>query len=176
MAVALEGVARTASLLMVIVAAGCGASMSRIAPAPPHLNQATRTERLDVAAALVRDGDPLDVGLEHRGGLGAWAWPDGRVRITPALVDVLDAEELAAVVAHEMGHLRGGHRLHGPGAVGGVSETAEVEADRIGCGILAARGIAPGAMVRMLRALARGTGLELSARIVAAERSCGPHG
>jgi len=85
-------------------------------------------------------------------GLGAWAWPDGRIEVSRALVDRLDEEELAAALAHELGHLLDGGHLpvgtagldDGPplglrGAAG--ADEAEARADRIGCALLARRGI-----------------------------------
>jgi predicted Zn-dependent protease len=129
--------------------------------------------RLDVAADRVAGTRRLDVGLERRDGFGAWAWPDGRVRVTPALVHALDDDALAAVLAHELAHLRLGR--HGrPSAVAGDAASSDVEheADRIGCAILVERGIAPAAMVGMLRVLARGAALDLTDRIDAAARAC----
>ena len=130
--------------------------------------------RLDAAAARIRGDEAIDVGLERHAGLGAWAWSDGRIRVTPALVDALDADALAAVLAHELGHLRLGRWDLVAAAVGGDPGSLDVEreADRIGCAILAERGIDASAMIVVLRTLARGGALDLTARIAAAERAC----
>lgn len=35
----------------------------------------------------------------------AWSWGDGRIVVTNGLVDLLSDDELAAVLAHELGHI-----------------------------------------------------------------------
>jgi Zn-dependent protease with chaperone function len=51
--------------------------------------------------------------VSPRRGLGAWAWPGGRIEVSRALIDRLDDEQLAAALAHELGHLLDGGHLHG---------------------------------------------------------------
>ena len=65
----------------------------------------TRAVR-EVGAAAVTVVDD-DVPYAHAVGLGLRRY--GAVVVSSALVDLLDAEERAAVIAHERGHLRQGH-------------------------------------------------------------------
>jgi Zn-dependent protease with chaperone function len=172
MPVALGGVARPVALLsIVIVTAACGASTRHVAPTSAAADPAGRIARIERAAARLHAVAALDAGLAGRSGMGAWSWPDGRVRVTPALVDALDADQLAAVLAHEAAHIRLGRT---PGAVDGApaSEATERAADRLGCALLAQAGVDPGAMAAMLRTLARGTGRRLDERIARATRAC----
>ena len=124
-----------------------------------HLD-ADRADRVARAAARVAPSSLrpgfLDVGLSSRHELGAWSWPDGRVRVSRSLVDLLDEDELAAAIAHELGHLLDGGELPGAEAALGGSDPIgddsgpETRADWIGCRLLAARGGSPEALVRML--------------------------
>src|SRR5262245_6493826 len=147
MRVAVGGVVRLIVVFAALAAAGCGMGLHD-----------TRLERLDVAAARALAGRRMDVDLIGAPGLGAWAWAGGRGRVTPALVDVLDADELAAVLAHEQAHLRADEERAAPAAVGGnpYDVDAEIRADAAGCMILRARGLPPEAMPRMLEKLAHG--------------------
>jgi predicted Zn-dependent protease len=143
-------------------------------PSPPHVDTAGRLDRLRDAARRVADDGGLHVDVDRRAGYGAWAWRDGHVAVTPALIDTLDADELAAVLAHELGHLRRG-ASSGPVGVADASPD-ESDADAAGCAILAARGVPTAAMITMLRSLSRNAGLDLDARIDAATRVCDtPH-
>ena len=49
------------------------------------------------------EATPLRVHVLRSGELGAFAWPQGDVVVTTALVELLDDDELAAAVAHEVG-------------------------------------------------------------------------
>ena len=102
---------------------------------------ATRRERIGrIGGSLVAEGVAWQV--SPRKGLGARAWPDGRIEVSRALIDRLDDEELAAVLAHELGHLLDGGHL--PVSTAGLddlpplglrgaagSDEAEPRADRI---------------------------------------------
>ena len=87
----------------------------------------------------------------------AYGWPDGRVFLTRGLLDLLDDEELAAAVAHELGHLLEDGHLHGPVALQGGCGTLDKEerADLRGCTLLEAAGLPPWAMAQSLRKVAR---------------------
>src|SRR5947209_7009762 len=65
----------------------------------------------------------------------AYAWPDGDIFVTRGLVSLLGEDELAAVLAHEMGHLLGGGRRatasgdpHALAGSGDVEEQADAGA------------------------------------------------
>lgn len=83
----------------------------------------------------------LDQPLER-----AWAWRSGHLFLTRGLLEALDDLELAAAIAHELGHLLARSRPD-------RSARDESAADELGCEILARNGIPPGTMARMLRTL-----------------------
>lgn len=137
--------------------------MSRPGPdagmvAVPDASRLARVERLGLELArTVNAAGEVTFALSSRDELGAWTWPDGRIRVSRALVDLLDDDELRAALAHEVGHLvDGGHVAEGPAALSGAHDVAgsEVRADVVGCRLLRARGAAPEALPRMLRRVA----------------------
>lgn len=161
--VAFRLVKRALVLLPLFAAlAGCAAARG---PGPDpvaaasDVASAARIARLGqgVAAAV---GSPIGVrfALSSRDGLGAWSWPDGRVRVSRALVDLLDDDELSAALAHEVGHLVDGGHVGGggPAALSGARDAAgvEVRADVVGCRLLRAHGAPTAALPRMLRRVA----------------------
>lgn len=89
---------------------------------------------------------------------GAFAWTDGRIAVTRGLIDLLDDEELAAAVSHEIGHLLADGHLSGRVGLHGTSDV-EVRADTLGCQLLIEAGIPPASMKRMLEKLATAPGL-----------------
>jgi Zn-dependent protease with chaperone function len=116
--------------------------------------------------------------LTSRQEVGAWAWPDGRIEVSQALLDLLDDDELAAALAHELGHLLDRGHLDGiPRALAGESAALERRADGIGCRLLDRRGVSGEAMIRMLSKLARATrdrDGRVAARIATAREVCTP--
>lgn len=94
----------------------------------------------------------------------AFAFRDGSLFVTRELTELLDEGELAAAIAHEVGHLTGqGDHL--------PDREAEQLADRIGADVLRASGLPPESMTRMLRRLAAADPRDesLTARIAALE-------
>jgi Zn-dependent protease with chaperone function len=87
----------------------------------------------------------------------AYAWPDGTLFVTRGLLDLLDDDELAAALAHEMGHLSVGPAT-GYAALADEADaepaagTADVEttADAAGCDLLRASGLSLAALARAL--------------------------
>ena len=132
----------------------------------------------------------IDLGLSSRDGLGAWSWPDGRIRVSRALVDVLGDDELRAALAHEIGHLLdAGHVAGEAAALAGSSDGVrrdpsgiEARADGLACGLLRAHGAPLDALPRMLRTVASRLTpdddgpdpAQLLARARVAERTCTP--
>jgi Zn-dependent protease with chaperone function len=169
-------VTRWGALLVVLVAAGCRG---------PSPRQALDRTADDFARErIVRVGETLLSGagvhwrLTPRDEVGAWAWPDGRIEVSRVLLDRLDDDELAAALAHELGHLLDrGHLAAAPRALAGDGGDLEHRADRIGCVLLSSRGVSGEAMIRMLGKLAAATRDRdgaLAARIAAAPEACTP--
>ena len=82
----------------------------------------------------------------------AYCWPNGDVFVTRGLLDLLDDEELAAAIAHEVGHVMTAPPSHGIVSLRGRDSrlTAEVDADAAGAKLLTAAGLHPDAMSAML--------------------------
>jgi Zn-dependent protease with chaperone function len=85
--------------------------------------------------------------------VGAFAWPQGDIVVTAALVELLDDDELAAALAHEVGHLlEGGHLRSAMRLVGKPAhDETEAAADELGIQLLAQDGRPASAMARMIR-------------------------
>ena len=89
----------------------------------------------------------------------AHSWPDGQVFVTLGLVELLNDEELAAAIGHELGHLLGDGQLQQRGGVASLRGCrgcregfgAEADADARGADLLTAAGLHPRAMSSMLR-------------------------
>ena len=134
---------------------------------------------------VARTGDVLLPGagvrwnVTSRNEVGAWAWPDGRIEVSRKLVDQLDADELAAALAHELGHLIDRGHLHAvPNALAGEPGDLERRADRIGCTVLRNAGVPVDAMPRMLGKVAvatRDPDGALAARVAALPPDCASH-
>lgn len=86
---------------------------------------------------------------------GAYAWPCSRLFVTRGLVELLNADELSAALAHEVGHL-----TTEPSPVDGVAlasdshDDCEVAADEAGRKLLTASGLPSSALVTMLQKVA----------------------
>ena len=108
--------------------------------------EGARLERVERLGKPLLPDAQIDWGLTPQTVVGAWAWPDGRVRVSRALVDLLDDSELQAALAHELGHLLDRGDLPSlPAALLGDNrvEDPELRADQIGCRLLAVRGRCP---------------------------------
>jgi Zn-dependent protease with chaperone function len=62
------------------------------------------------------------------GGLAAYSWPDGTVALSRGLVESLSADELAAAVAHELGHLINDGWVTTPASLTGSDKRLDEEA------------------------------------------------
>ncbi len=174
--VAPTGMVPAGVLLLAVAAAGCRGPT----PASPLDWSATDDGR----SRIVRIGEALLPGasvrwhLTPRQTVGAWAWPDGRIEASRALLDVLDDDELAAALAHELGHLLDrGHLAGAPRALAGGTADLERRADGIGCQLLERLGVPGDAMVRMLAKVAAATrdrDGKVAARMVTARQACNP--
>ena len=85
--------------------------------------------------------------------IGAFSWPDGTIFVQHRLVEVLNDEELAAVLAHELGHLLNGGHIQGVASLRGYCQSPDEEerADARGVEVLQASGLDPTIMAAMLR-------------------------
>lgn len=192
--------ARAVHLLLVLAAlAGCSATRNDGSNVPSHAAPGADGPRIErvgwigrgLAGSMTAD-ERIDVGLSTRDGLGAWSWPDGRIRVSRALVDALDDDELRAAIAHEIGHLLDAGAVAdkasalagtaGSGSGRHDASSIETRADALACGLLRAHGADVAALPRMLRAVAsRATSEDaaidparLLARARIAERTCTP--
>jgi hypothetical protein len=59
--------------------------------------------------------------------VGAYSWPDGTVALSRGLVETLNPDEIAAVVAHELGHLVNDGWLTTPSALSGSKSSLDEE-------------------------------------------------
>lgn len=111
-----------------------------------------RAERVLRSVHPCVDVTPVRVHVLGSRHVGAFAWPQGDVVVTTGLLEVLDDDELAAALAHELGHLLSeGHLGSAATLIGRVShDEAESAADEIGIRLLSAGGRHAEAMVRML--------------------------
>lgn len=94
-------------------------------------------------------------------GVCAYGWPNGNLFVTRGLVDLLSDQELAAAIAHEMGHLLNDGHLHTLVSLRGccVSPDIEARADSIGVRLLAEHAIGREAMISMLNKVRRSSGV-----------------
>lgn len=137
-------------------AVGCGRTAAESAwiRTQGGVVRGARLERVQAAFATL--GRPADravhVHVLESDSIGAYGWPDGNLFVTRGLVDLLNDQELAATVAHELGHLLNDGHLHAVVSLRGcwVSPDAEARADAIGMRLLAGRGVGRDAMVSML--------------------------
>ena len=104
----------------------------------------------------------------------AYAWPCGRIFVSRGLINLLDADELAAAIAHEVGHLTAEPAPENGVALSGDHDhhdACEIAADDAGRKLLAASGIRTSAMVSMLRKVAADTRTPDSLRPLLARRA-----
>lgn len=96
---------------------------------------------------------PLRIHVLDSPDVGAFAWPEGDIVVTAALLDLLSDDELAAAIAHEVGHLLSdGHLRSAAALVGKPSQhDAEAAADELGMRLLTDGGRSASAMARMIR-------------------------
>lgn len=84
----------------------------------------------------------------------AHAWSNGTIYLTRGIVAAMDDQQLAAVVAHEVGHLLDNDHLLAASqwSLQGQPPQLDTEAraDWIGCQLLVAQGLPPDAMIRAL--------------------------
>ena len=149
-------VASRLAVMALLLGAGVGCHAPRPSLPPSSTTRLDavdelRLRRLDQATRRLGVTE-LDVTLSRRDGFGAWAWPRGPIHVSRDLIDLLDDDELAAVIAHELAHLGDDRHWTGPTASldGGSDLDVESRADQAGCRILRIAGMEPSATIRLL--------------------------
>jgi Zn-dependent protease with chaperone function len=114
-----------------------------------------RVTAIGTALAQQAGCAPLRFHVLNTPSVAAYSWPSGDVFLTAGMVDQAADDEIAAAIAHELGHLLSDGYRHAAVALRGTDAPLDVEqrADRLGCQLLAATGRSPDAMVRALRKL-----------------------
>jgi len=102
--------------------------------------------------------------------LAAFSWTGGDVFVTDGLLRALDDEELAAAIAHELGHLIDAGAPDRAAGLDGNPHVGDAEerADRIACELLCQCGIPPGALGRALAKVSAGQDARSVRRALAA--------
>lgn len=148
---------------LLFVLAGCGGGVSvappswaswaeragGIAPGPQQVRADLALARLAVRAHPV-----VSVRVLCNDSMGAWTFADGSIFVTRGLAQSLTDDELAAVLAHETGHLQDAGRLASPGvAFDGTTSPVDCEqrADEAGVALLNLRGIPKQSLVTALQ-------------------------
>ena len=134
-----------------------------------------RQQRAEAACALFNrelGGRAPQIHVLNTEAVGAYGWPDAQIYVSRGLVDLLTDEQLAAAVAHEMGHLLADGHLHSIVSLRGCCQTpdAEVRADAVAVELLRTRGIPPGVMIDMLQRVESGASVSSSCRAGIAKR------
>ncbi|MDJ0786791.1 MAG: M48 family metalloprotease [Myxococcota bacterium] len=96
------------------------------------------------------DCEAVTLGVVDDERVGAYAFPNGTLFVTRALLESLDDVQVMAALAHELGHLDG--TRHG--------NPSEHRADASGCDLLEQSGVAPSAMLDLVMHLQETTGRE----------------
>jgi hypothetical protein len=143
-------------VISIFVCAGCSSHPAQVASWSPWAEHqgglAPAPQDSRASAALARlgnpccpaNGRPVRVLVLKTDRPCAYAWPTGTLFVTEGLLRILDDDELAGALAHEVGHLRD-HAVHSNGAAifGNGGEACECRADAAGCELLASVGLSP---------------------------------
>ena len=135
---------------------GCSPAPSQSAWVRANGGLAGQAQLAKAQAALALLGtqtQSIHVSVINSDTAGAYAWPGGDVFVTRGLVDLLNQQELAAALAHEMGHMIADHTTNPPNSLRGAStgNAAEISADAIGINLLQKQGMNRDVMISMLR-------------------------
>jgi Zn-dependent protease with chaperone function len=85
--------------------------------------------------------------------IAAYAWPDGSIFLTSALLEMLEFQEISAVIAHELGHLSRSRATRDASALLGATQPGDDEsrADEFACDLLRHSRLAPQTLAAALR-------------------------
>ena len=140
---------------------GCANHAADVSGSAIAVDDGARVGRAVGRLTASLDGRAVRYAISNSPTPAAYGWPDGRLLLTRGLVRLLDDDELAAAVAHELGHLLDDGHLHEAApaaALGGVGVDAEARADAAGVRLLGGAGLPADAMPRMLEKVARADG------------------
>ena len=149
-------------LLGAVVASGCSPRAARTAWVETH--GGIVTGRYQPRAQQALDSLPpegrsngVTVTVLDTNQVGAFAWRTGHVFVTRALVELLEEDELAAAVAHEVGHLLAEHDAPQVTSLQGAAcdLNEESQADLVAVRLLRASGQSGDSVVRMLEKITR---------------------
>ena len=157
----------------VLLAAGCSVAPARPSIEAYRLRQAAAKATVAKLTTGMIGAVEVKVRVTCSARVGAFSWPDGAVELTAGLVDGLDEDELAAAVAHELGHILGGRGAGAASALSGTSGApgdVESRADRFATSLLARAGYAPDAMARTLTKVMHAPGTTPAVRARLARR------
>jgi Zn-dependent protease with chaperone function len=120
------------------------------------LHDSARQARAETALGkLVGPRTPVFIHVLDNGNVTAYSYADGHVFVTRGLVDAATDDELAAAIAHELGHLVSDGHLRGSAYRGFTGpedpDDKEMQADAVGMRLMTAAGCKPTAMVTILQ-------------------------
>jgi predicted Zn-dependent protease len=116
-----------------------------------------RLERAAIRLSRGHDQLPVRVAVLATDAVSAYSWPDGQIFVTRGLLNrISDDQELAAAIAHELGHLLDDRHVRLALSLRGRENADDLEAraDAIGASLLEAQHIPRGAMPSLLRKVA----------------------
>ena len=98
--------------------------------------------------------------------VSAFSWPNGQVFVTRGLLERLDDDELAAAIAHELGHLLDDRHVRPTFSLRGCASGLDLEAraDALGANLLEMQGLRRDSMTSMLRKVASSPRLPATCR------------
>ena len=147
-----------AFLSIVLLSGGCSDRVNTWVGEQGGLVADSRQARVDSAAGpLLRQcgGKHIEIRVLDNDAVTAYGWRGGSLFLTRRLVDLMDDNELAATIAHELGHLLDDGHVRSMTSLRGCEQEhnldLESRADLIGAELLRNAHISPTAMAGMLR-------------------------
>lgn len=149
---------RTALALLLLMACLPGCTTSGVAAGPSStwiaknggvVTDTTSHRVAEIASRFTGVVEqPLHVRVLSSKAPSAFAWPSGDIFLTDAIVSILTDDEIAAVIAHELGHIISDRSSHSGSALTGTHEHFHTEmlADDVGIRLLNATSTPQGSL------------------------------